>query len=53
VHDHSTDLSKRIRSDADESQGPTHPIAEILTLRQRLTKLVQVLAARHKKPRTD
>ena len=53
VHDHSIDLSKRIQSDADGSEGLTHPIVEIQTLRQRLTKLVQVLAARHRELRRD
>ncbi len=49
VHDHSTDLLTRIRS-VDDPAGVSLPIAEIPSLRQRLAKLVHVLATRDRKP---
>jgi hypothetical protein len=52
VHDHSSDLLLLIQSDADAPKVPTELIAEIPTLRQRLAKLVQVLAARPRESRT-
>ena len=46
VHDHSTDLLIRIQA-AQETPGVIIPVAELPTLRQRLAKLVHVLATRH------
>ena len=54
VHDHSADLSNRIRSGADNPNGAGHPTSHgIQSLRHSLAALVQVLAARHSEPRTD
>ncbi len=48
VHDHSIDLSKRIRASADNPDGVAHLISQgIPNLRRSLAALVQVLAARH------
>lgn len=47
VHDYSTDLLIRIQS-ADDPTALAHPIAEIPSLRRRLAKLLQTLAARHR-----
>lgn len=48
VHAQSTDLSIRIGS--NDPQKPALPVAEIQTLRQRLAKLLDVLATRHSRP---
>jgi hypothetical protein len=54
VHDHSIDLSNRIRSGADNSDGAAHLTSHgIQNLRRSLAALVHVLAARHSEPRTD
>jgi hypothetical protein len=53
VHEHSTILLVRIQSNEDAPKVPADLIAEIPTLRQRLAKLVQVLAARQSEPPTD
>ena len=54
VHDHSIDLSNRIRSGADNPDDAAHRIAHgIQSLRRSLAALLQVLAARHSEPRTD
>jgi hypothetical protein len=54
VHDHSIDLSNRIRASADNPDGVAHLISHgIPSLRRSLAALVQVLAARHGEPRTD
>ena len=48
VHDHSTELAKRIQSAAGASDAGFHPIAHgIESLRHRLAALKHVLAARH------
>ena len=48
MHDHSIDLSKRIRASADNPDGVAHLIFQgIPNLRRSLAALVQVLAARH------
>lgn len=52
VHDYSTKLSNRLRSDADDAESLPRGIAEIHSLRQRLANLAQVLEARHSKQRT-
>ena len=46
VHDHSNDLLIRIQA-AQETPGVVIPVAELPTLRQRVAKLVHVLATRH------
>jgi hypothetical protein len=46
VHEHSTDLLIRIQA-AEDIPGVVIPVAELPTLRQRLAKLVHVLATRH------
>jgi hypothetical protein len=52
VHDHSIDLSNRIRSGANKPDGATHLISHgIQSLRRSLATLV--LAGRHSEPRTD
>jgi hypothetical protein len=54
VHDHSIDLSHRIRSGADNPDDAAHRIAHgIQSLRQSLAALLQVLAARHSEARTQ
>jgi hypothetical protein len=53
VHEHSAVLLVRIQSDEDAPKVPDDLIAEIPTLRQRLARLVQVLAARHAAPPAD
>jgi hypothetical protein len=54
VHDHSIDLSSRIRSGADNPDSAAHLISHgIQRLRRSLAALVQVLAARHSEQRTD
>ena len=54
VHDHSIDLSKRIRASADNPDGVAHLISHgIPSLRRSLAALVQVLAARHSEQRTN
>jgi hypothetical protein len=45
VHDHSTKLAVRIGQ--SDLQAPTLPVTEIQTLRQRVGKLLHVLATRH------
>ena len=53
VHDHSIDLSNRIRASADNPDGVAHLISHgIPSLRRSLAALVQVLAARHSEQRT-
>ena len=48
VHDLSVDLSRRIRSSADNPDSVAHVIAQgTQSLRSTLTTLVQVLQARH------
>jgi len=49
VHDHSFDLLIRIQAAAD-LPGVVILVAELPTLRQRVAKLVHVLATRHSKP---
>lgn len=51
AHDHANDLLIRIQA-AQETPGVVIPVAELPTLRQRLAKLREVLAARHSDPRT-
>jgi hypothetical protein len=54
VHDHSIDLSNRIRASADNPDGVAHLISHgIPSLRLSLAALVQVLAARHSEQRTN
>jgi hypothetical protein len=54
VHDHSIDLSNRIRSGADNPDGAAHLISHgIPGLRRSLAALVQVLSARRSEQRTD
>jgi hypothetical protein len=54
VHDHSIDLSNRIRASADNPDGVAHLISHgIPSLRRSLAALVQVLAARHSEQRTN
>jgi hypothetical protein len=53
VHDHSIDLSKRLRASADNPDGVAHLISHgIPSLRRSLAALVQVLATRHGERRT-
>ena len=49
VHEHSAELLMRIQA-ASDFPGVVIPVAEIPTLRQRVAKLVHVLATRHDKP---
>jgi len=54
VHDHSIDLSNRIRASADNPDGVAHLISHgIPSLRRSLAALVQVLAARHSEQRVN
>jgi hypothetical protein len=45
VHDHSTSLSQRLA--LNDPEVPSIPLAEIQSFRQRLAKLLHVLATRH------
>jgi hypothetical protein len=54
VHDRSADLSKRIRSSADNPDGVVHAISDgAHSLRLSLAALIQVLKARHSAPHND
>jgi hypothetical protein len=54
VHDHSVDLSMRIRATADSPEGAARLLSDrVQSLRQRLAALLKALEARRAAPRTD